>query len=1127
MFKEHNMKRIFFMCMAILSCAVMGFEVRRTAEGAIQLVENNAVLVESIGVFMGTNMYPGEVQLSDEIVGGSHVINVWSEERYHKYRLEIAVPADGSQVELSFACSCEAYPTDSACGIEMRLLPVYFGTSEYAGLIDNSRSWKMQNGVVNNGDFSELAKSAWRFLSLSSPELGKLLFDFHPRGAGDENAMYRAGVVRGMWDVYAANGRLCMGCKTDLAERGGAFATKLVIRHGVFEDYDMLHAMRRFTYVSTVTPELRLSFGAANKGKCYTPADMMAYDPARNYGWESAAALGMVSYGDGVFYSNVNGQNAVFRCTGLRPGMYIATFNCGNFGGYDKLFDIDSSNVKIAERLRVPREHLVTVTVPLWIEGGEERFTFTGDFCISDLVLHRLFATAEDYTFRRGFWFTNGFEPECIYTNEDTVGDVMMQTAVDMVRLPPPGMEEQGTPKTFVFESAQTKSNADWRNNAIIGAMGSNDAALFEYAAPEIIGRFLDEQQSRGVNTIMLSGMHSRHTYPRQRQRVMNYVNGISSELHRRNMRLIDHHDGLLLWNDGAGFRTFVERLGETVLEPDGRMPGFNFCLMNPEFSRKCQDYLCELVANGVDALLVDEIYFANVGCRCSHCLNSFHEETGWWLPMNELDPRLNNERSDLWRLWCDWRKKKVGDWWVNCRNELARINPDVVLLTYSSELVNSYASNLQGVSITELGRAFDFFGSEIMTRNPYKSARVFPAMRKALKMLSLEYGAPIFSFIYASDWESLKYGWAVCRFSAQQPVALGGNTPNGKRNFWNFISPMPDSAQTAAKVALLFSAPSRDWATQVSFHRELYGLAQTLDEMHVAYEFIGEMSLRKAILDKYDVLFLANSSCLSDNNIIAIREFAERGGIVHMGPTCGWNNEHGSVRPWPFADVFNCVPTYSCQPVTKLSHVDGSELAVNAVPSKYWNVNGTVKGNAFDLFAQLEDGTIKPVMYEQQFGKGKFILQLMALHQTLFQPEYSNKSKFDFVYDNVLAAESRRFLEYIVGNSRGIFTNAPEKVQMNLFEKDGRFYLHLINATGVNNTVGELIGGTVPENPWPALEQDIAVTIYAPVSRRAYATSPDFDGYSELPFAHRDGGYVDIVLPAALLKTYTVIVIE
>ena len=58
------------------------------------------------------------------------------------------------------------------------------------------------------------------------------------------------------------------------------------------------------------------------------------------------------------------------------------------------------------------------------------------------------------------------------------------------------------------------------------------------------------------------------------------------------------------------------------------------------------------------------------------------------------------------------------------------------------------------------------------------------------------------------------------------------------------------------------------------------YGLAQTMESLHLPYEFLGSMSLDEKHLAKYKALVVAAAGCVTDEQIRAIRAFAEQGGV-------------------------------------------------------------------------------------------------------------------------------------------------------------------------------------------------------------------------------------------------------
>ena len=57
-------------------------------------------------------------------------------------------------------------------------------------------------------------------------------------------------------------------------------------------------------------------------------------------------------------------------------------------------------------------------------------------------------------------------------------------------------------------------------------------------------------------------------------------------------------------------------------------------------------------------------------GCGCEHCRKNFHDATGCYYPVNELDKALQDDASELMRQWFNWRKSAVADWFVELRKK-------------------------------------------------------------------------------------------------------------------------------------------------------------------------------------------------------------------------------------------------------------------------------------------------------------------------------------------------------------------------------------------------------------------------------------------------------------------------
>ena len=99
--------------------------------------------------------------------------------------------------------------------------------------------------------------------------------------------------------------------------------------------------------------------------------------------------------------------------------------------------------------------------------------------------------------------------------------------------MPEPGRETAGKFKELDYpvavESVQRPGMA-WRYSARFSALGSgNDSSLNEYTYQEDLDRRLDFLQSKNINTVMVNGMLSRHTYKKHIDRAATELKKISS----------------------------------------------------------------------------------------------------------------------------------------------------------------------------------------------------------------------------------------------------------------------------------------------------------------------------------------------------------------------------------------------------------------------------------------------------------------------------------------------------------------------------------------------------------------------------------------------------------------------
>ncbi len=1131
------MKKLLFLLLclsAALSAAPGAFTVTPTPDGDFVIKHRGKVLVSSV---RSTGL-PAKPAQELTAADGTRVWNLWNDQHDRRIRQEIALKADGSEVEITMLGEAAAY-----CPTPDRLINIHVPYAalegySYEGLAGNGRGWDLRKGTVQRPKPKQAA--SWRYLLFKAPEASSgVVFDLNPIGAGDFISGYSIGAVRGLWSIGHEKNTLRFVSGNSIGAGGGLTGAKVVLREGadLESDYAAHHALRRFTYTIQFPPQRLYSFGSAKHGKGFATADAKVFDDAARFGWLGHPELAPVQGApEGAYYSCMKGRDALFRITGLVPGVHFVTVSCGNYTGLPNRFSITANGKEMAGTVSVARQQLLTATLPVWVkDDGVVDIQFNGDFLVSSIGTSFLLAKAEDFSFNRGIWVSDGYEPAAYFRNQDYRPEARLAPSVQRLALPVPGQEAVGTAKAIPRPVEQPDPHSPglaWIHNAKFRHLGSNASDLSEYADPKLLERKLDELQKEGATAIMVSGMHSRHTYIGSIQRGLDAFAQIVKAAHKRGLKVIDHHDTTLLWNLDAGFRVMAQRTPETVLGLVDLMPNPQFCILNPTFTRVYRDYLLANVKNGVDGFQADELTFYKHGCGCQHCRQAFHEDTGWQLPMNELDPRLFKRDNPLWKTFLEWRKAKVANWWVEFRREARKINPDLTLCMYTTHygFTSNYGTLDLGFDLIEIARAINFFGTEIMTRNCLQSARALLPYRKMKNLLRTAYGTPIWGWIYGSTHATNYFGWAACNMTGQSGLA---NVRDKGPDFFRFEA-SPDNmdrskAENIARIAILLSAHSRDWQFGISMTAEAFGCAQTLEEIHAPYEFIGEMCLTPRHLAKYDVLFVGSGTCVSDAELQAILDFARNGGTVYLSTLGCMGDEMGTPRAkWPFADLFGFTPKSQGKGhLVKLGATRDAKAArpvaspqVAFLPRKYSSKN-------CPLFAFDRANRPLPVIYEKPLGKGRVVYQATTLPAALYAAEGGRiGDKWTFALDQNLAEICREHYRKTFAKAMYWQTDAPPKVYTTLYRQGDATLVHFLNATGANPQKGTVITPAAPNPAWPELQQDITFTIPRDKAREVYAVSPDFQGRQPLQFSIKDG-LLTATLPKAMLHAYTIVWIK
>ena len=1049
--------------------------------GTFAIRRDDVVLVSSLEVDNGSRT--NNLRQSFSVLERhGRVWNVWCEGKDGRCRLEVAERPDGA-VEITMAGQVGPYDRSRA-----RKLNLFIPVQSLDG-----RSWQ---AYVGDGRRVKTAQGEWtagfdeqkmRFLATDG-----LVFDFNPLGAGDWASMYTAGAVKGIWQVERVGDRYYRFSGGSYLGRaaGGFTGAKIVIRPGSFEDYAEHHLVRQYNYPMHLKSSHLLAFGANRRGACFAEGNV-PFVASDGLGWLSADdRQTIIGAEEGVLYSCVRGRDGRYRISGLPDGHYVFTLEAGNFTGAENRFSVSVNGETIATDVSVSRGTARQLSRAVHVTGGAAEIVLKGDYLVSAIGLQPVLGDREDYSISRGFWCAEGFEPGAIYRNSEAATPPVFRLADETYELPVPGTEAdepwREPPAPVELPDPEQPSLA-WLQKATTVKTLFNSATMAELDDPDDRGRFIDElTKGRDYAAVMTSGMHSRHTYEAHLARGVAALGRIADDVHRRGMKLMDHHDATLLWNIDAGFRVLLERVQELQRSRLDGMPSFQLCPNNPAFKETYFRYLRSLIEAGVDGLQLDEVCFFADRCVCAACRNRFYRETGWKVPANELDARFNDPNSLLRKRWHLWRVRTIANWFVELRRSLKDIRPDLVLNMYTTHWGFTCSVPGQGSSsdLLELARTVNFFGTEVMPRNPMLSGRAILAHRRTKHLLNKDYGTPVWAWFYGSGHAQAYFSWALATMCGQIPL-LPELPPDATAVDFRSFAALPaafdrSGAEPIARVALYFSAHSRDWGPHWHSAAEHLGTAQGLDAMHVPYEVLGERSLNESVLSKYRVLFVGAAECLSDAEIETILVFARRGGKVRLGARAGTRNEIGEERSvWPFSAALGCAPTAD----------EGGAVVDRSCGAGVLSYDPTERGRRFE-FKELGPRDVNR-----------------------YDPDRSGEAAF------------WRDLADFTKESAVWQTDAPNRVYTSLWrERNGDVVIHFLNAAGGEPPVGVEAPPATPDPPFPPLGRDISFTVRAGQDVVVTAVSPDFAGVRTLDSVRHGDGRITVVLPKSLIKAYTLV---
>ncbi|MBQ7179017.1 MAG: beta-galactosidase trimerization domain-containing protein, partial [Victivallales bacterium] len=1105
------------------------------------LLRDIAALVAEDGVAI--SLKSDEKLLPD----GTKVWNVWSEEYESRYRMEVVLPHDGGSVEISILGEAPAWPKYSKRQLRMSLPLERFQNTTFKGVTGVSRSGhNFRSGVFDAKlEKGVLLNQLWRFLALDGGKGKKVIFDFDPIGPTNPCPQYPVGVIYGFARLDYQGDVLNVLCGSDTREEGGFTGAKIVLREGGIDDFSRIHVLPHYHYNQHVTPLFYDSFGAEKTGRQYQHLDTAKYDAAGKRGWMAGDKLRKVTGSEGALYSHVAGSDGVLRYRLPGKGLYLFCLYMGNSNNTANNFALDINGRTYLEKLSVPSGKIAMVTVPVWINGDSAEIKFTGDFILSTVSVQYFISEKEDFSFQRAFWFTNGFEPANAFHSEDYQRPLKLEAAVKIINMPAPGQETSRPPKTLPRPVDKVDMSSDkmaWSRHVNMRTVNGVRGALDEYRDPVRMQRLIEESKKNGVNVFMISGIHGRQGFPGRLEQNADDLKVFAEAAHKAGIKVIDHHDATFMENWEQGLRVMAERAGEMAVCIYDGAPTPHFCLSNENFTRTYRKYLKNILkVSKIDGFQIDELSYYRHGCLCFSCREAFERDTNWQLPMNELDSRLNNYKSDLRKMWFTWRKVNMANWWIGLRHDVMDVAPDMFLSTYCTH--REQLQSLPGINLPfdllEQARGIALFGSEVMPRNPYYNARSLFVYRKIFNMFCIGYNTPpIWVWYYTGNWDVYYFCWAVSNMLQQSPMVDGiSSRPEGGTDFLAFGASKDNEATQssvhAAQAAILLHPDSRDYNTGITYEDEFGGFAQMFQNCHIPYDIIEPRALHNAeTMKRYKVLFVISASCLNDEDIKVIKAFAAQGGTVLLSTVSGLNNQWGNRRgTWGFADVFGFSPYPHFHKLKAVNQPGEEEVTLDDKEAKYYlfyKLRGNI--NADEILLEgtaLDDGCKVPLIVGKMYQKGKIYYSATCIPAEFFVHECQVKNQWPYKWNRELEKYFQRLFCQVAQPAAVWQVKAPRLVHSELYYRNsGGYVAHFLNATGTELEKGQMLIGGLHKDAWPTLNEDVTFIIRDSSVKKAYAVSPDFAGRKPLAVKNVVGKS-EVTLPKEFLKAYAIVHIE
>ncbi len=607
---------------------------------------------------------------------------------------------------------------------------------------------------------------------------------------------------------------------------------------------------------------------------------------------------------------------------------------------------------------------------------------------------------------------------------------------------------------------------------------------------------------------------------------------------HNEGIKVINHHGfAFVHYNEKSDiYRHKIEDLSynghpmknwlcvdaSTMGESMGVYGGYMLCPNNPDFKSASAEIIKNFIECGVDGMMPDDIAFAPnyYTCVCQHCQAAFKQNYGVSVPPKDNLNFWGNFESQDFRNWLNFRLDSTTSYHRYLAEAISAHRKAFLYYACSCSVASVFAAQNQGWSYDRWIEAANATLHENVNWNVYKynyalncaEEKINKAIARRTDAPSINLMYPHFPDDYFNCWAQTKllgsylwggYGHYIWQKNSKDKAIL--RTPPGRQEEavgaiyqWEkqYEEYFQSNRDVVCSIALLFSPATRNYYggnDDKYYANEFLGWSEMLIRNNILFEVVLPNDLKDDVLQKYKLLIMPNSACMSEAEVNAIKRFCDQGNNIIASYESSLYDEYGRRhKDFALADIFG---------VSYEDKVAEITADVSFSPDSDLYEDGTIKTISPRIVSRLHPNTELKAKFTGEFDWLPGIRCAVAHNKdqgeslwfgfkpglSVFTGMVSSRAGTDrqsLKFNDLLDHETEQMLVNAVNimvKDSPVKINCSDGIISNCFAADNGFIIHLLNMQDglwMNNK--KVSEREVLQIKYPKLEKDIEVEIAA-----------------------------------------------